>query len=102
MNDWTGSEAQRRKHGNRDLCYYPHAKPTPKKQDYIVPKGTDCLIKRVGDENWSRFTTTKRLVFDAIYRKTVHSLIFFRVGFLLCVRPGQIEATNEGAPESDA
>lgn len=90
MSDWTGSEAQRRRHGDRDACRYPNAPPTPTKPKYVVERGTSCLIKKVGDERWKRFETTKRLVFDSVYRKTEHSPIFFRVGYLLCVRNRQV------------
>lgn len=99
MSDWTGSEAQRRKHGCRDQCFYPHARPTPKPILYVIPQGTKALIKRGGDKTWRQFTTTKPLEFDSVYRKTGKSLIFFRVGFLLCVQPGQIETARQGASQ---
>lgn len=42
------------------------------------------------------------MVFDSVYRKTGKFLIFFRSGFLLCVKPEQIEVTTEGASEDGA
>jgi hypothetical protein len=80
---WTGSENQRSK--LRDQCLYPSAKPTPKPVEYHVPAGTSSLMKRVGDKSWEPFQTRRDLTFDAIYRETGKSFVFFCVGFLLCV-----------------
>lgn len=80
---WTGSENQRSK--LRDQCLYPSAKPTPKPVEYKIPAGTSSLMKRVGDKSWKSFKTTRDLTFDATYRATERSLVFFCEGFLLCV-----------------
>lgn len=86
--DWTGSSAQRKRHPSG--CFYPHAKPTPRPAEYRVPEGTDCLVKRTGDKAWKRYRTTKDCDFDSVYRTTDQSLIFFRVGYLLCVKKAQV------------
>lgn len=67
------------------------AKPTPKPVLYVVREGTDCLVKRTGNKQWRKFTTTQDCVFDSTYRTTDKSIIFFRVGFLLCVNRNFVE-----------
>ena len=95
VTDWTGSTAQRR--GQRDDCRYPGAKPTPRHTVYFVPANTQALVKRAGDKQWRRHTTSQPLTFDSTYSTTDASLIFFRVGFLLCVKREQAQQqTNEG------
>jgi hypothetical protein len=91
--DWSGSENQRRT--DRDDCIYPGAKPTPKPTSYFVPKGTRALMKRTGDKKWQNFTTRRDLTFDSAYRATDKSLVFFSVGFLLCVGRQHIEMRTE-------
>lgn len=99
MTDWTGSENQRSK--RRDDCLYPGAKPTPKPQSYVVDKGTRTLIKRTGDKQWRPFVTTKDLEFDSVYRDTEKSLIFFRIGFLLCVDRSLVQETTGDTSDSE-
>lgn len=89
MADWTGSEGRRR--NDRDDCIYPGAKSTPKTVEYFVPSGTSALVKRAGDAKWRPFVTTRDLQFDSVYRATDKSLIFFSIGFLLCVGRQHIE-----------
>jgi hypothetical protein len=85
---WTGSERERST--LRDTCLYPSQKPTPKPVEYHVPSGTRSLTKRVGDREWTPFTTRRDLTFSAPYRETEKSLIFFCAGFLLSVTRQQI------------
>ena len=93
MTDWTGSSALRRE---RDDCRYPDAQPTPRPREYFVPANTQALVKRAGDNQWRRHMTSKSLTFDSTYRTTEKSFIFFRIGFLLCVKREQVTQTTEG------
>jgi len=99
--DWTGSEADRRRHG-ADISGCP-AGGKLTETAYRIPCGTTGLVKRVGDPDWKPYATTAEHLFRSVYRQSTRSLTFFASGWLLCVRrrlaqPVRIDLSNRFYP----
>lgn len=101
QNDWTGSEAARRRHGSDEAgCSVGGPIST---EAWRIPASTPVLVKRVGDNHWSPYTTTKEWIFDSRHATSEKSMTFFASGWLLCVKlrfiqTVRIDLSNRFAP----